>query len=82
MAGARELITRAYFDGIDQGQRGDPPAYQLPPGLTPTREALLRLLHARGYRLGRLAGGHPMPAATIRDELTETTQPPPERPTA
>ncbi len=38
----------------------------------PKRPDLPALLYARGYRRGRLAADLPMPADTIRDELTET----------
>ncbi len=71
-AGPRELVTRAYFAGHDAGKRGDLPRYRPPAGLPRERADLLALLYVRGYRAGRLSAGLPMPADTIRDELTET----------
>ncbi len=49
------------------------PRRQGPPRALPRKRAdhLLALLYARGYRRGRLAADLPMPADTIRDELTE-----------
>ncbi len=75
-AGPRELIARAYFTGYDTGLRGALPRYRPPAGLPERRAELLTLLYARGYRLGRIAAGLPLPATSIRDELTETLSPP------
>ncbi len=70
-AGPRELVTRAYFTGHADGLGGRGPHYRAPRALPRKRADLLALLYARGYRRGRLAADLPMPASTIRDELTE-----------